>query len=328
MGVSDFIRKQFIDVIEWTEADKGTLAYRFPMRDREIQTGAMLTVRESQMAAFVNEGRTADILGPGVHRLSTRNLPLLTDLMNWDKFFESPFKSDVYFFSTRLQVNQGWGTATPITTRDAEFGLIQLRAYGIYAYRVADPRKFYLNVSGSQDIYRVTDLEGQLRALVVGRLADIFAESRIPFLDMAANQVELGRTALDQVRPAFADLGLALESVIVQSLSMPEEVQKRLDERVGMSVVGDLGRYTQFQAAQSLPIAAASEGGAAGAGVGLGAGIAMAQGAFGTMKSGGAPAGEAGQATGAAGASKFCIDCGKTIPQLAKFCPVCGKPQG
>ena len=151
MGLGDFVRKQFVDVIEWTEPADGILSFRFPMRDREIQNGAMLTVRESQAAAFVNEGRIADVFGPGVHRLTTRNLPLLTDLMNWDKLFESPFKSDVYFFSTRLQVDQRWGTATPVTVRDAEFGAIPLRAYGIYTYRIADPRVFHSNVSGTRE---------------------------------------------------------------------------------------------------------------------------------------------------------------------------------
>ena len=278
MGLREFIVKQFIDVIQWNETEDGVLAYRFPMRDLEIQNGARLTVRESQAALFVNEGRVADLLQPGLHTLNTRTLPVLTNLMNWDKMFQSPFKSDVYFFSTRLQVNQRWGTATPITIRDKEFGAIRMRSYGIYSYRMSDPRTFFVKVSGTREIYRVADLEGQLRNTIVGRMTDTFAESTIPFLDMAANQVELGHKIGEQMQPVFNDLGLALDSFVVENLSLPEDLQKLLDQRIGMTMVGDMGRYTQFQTAQALPIAAANEGGgAAGVGVGLGAGLAMAQ---------------------------------------------------
>src|SRR5574341_973209 len=170
MPLKDFLKKQFIDVIQWTEPEDGILANHFPMRDMEIQNGARLTVRESQMAAFVNEGRMADVFGPGLYTLNTQTLPLLTNLMNWDKLFQSPFKSDVYFFSTRLQVNQRWGTANPISIRDKEFGAVRLRAYGIYSYRVSDPRTFHTKVSGTREIYRVAELEGQLRNPIVGRI--------------------------------------------------------------------------------------------------------------------------------------------------------------
>jgi membrane protease subunit (stomatin/prohibitin family) len=338
MGIRDFISKQFIDVIQWVEPEDGILAFRYPMEDMEIQNGAKLTVRDSQMSAFVNEGRIADVFGPGLYTLNTQTLPILTNLMNWDKKFQSPFKSDVYFFSTRLQTNQRWGTATPVTIRDKEFGAIRLRGYGIYSYRLTDPRTFYTKVSGTRDIYRVADLEGQLRNTIIGRMADAFAESNVPFLDMAANQVELGQKIAEYLKPVFTELGLTLDTYVVESLSLPEELQKRLDERIGMTMVGDMNRYTQFQVAQSMPIAAANEGGTAGLGVGLGAGMTMAQqmmnamrpagsggespGSTGPAPSGGAPGG------GAAGAdTKFCMECGKSISRLAKFCPECGKPQ-
>ena len=188
-----FLSKQFIDVIQWTEPEDGILAYRYPMEDMEIQNGGKLTVRDSQMAVFVNEGRIADVFAPGLYTLSTNTLPLLTYIMNWDKAFKSPFKSDVYYFSTRLQTDQRWGTATPITIRDKEFGAIRFRGYGIYAYRIADPKVFYQKISGTRDIYRVPDLEGQLRNTIVARMTDTFAQSSIPFLDMAANQQELGQ---------------------------------------------------------------------------------------------------------------------------------------
>ncbi|MEK7751643.1 MAG: SPFH domain-containing protein [Acidobacteriota bacterium] len=335
MALRDFLKKQFIDVIHWVEPEDGILAWRYPMRDMEIQNGAKLTVRESQMGAFVNEGRIADVFAPGLYTLSTQTLPLLTNLMNWDKLFQSPFKSDVYFFSTRLQVNQHWGTATPITVRDRDFGAVRLRAYGIYSYRLADPRTFHTKVSGTRETYTVAELEGQLRNTIVGRMADTFAESQVPFLDMAANQVELGQKIADYIKPVFAELGLALDSFVVENLSLPEELQKRLDERIGMTMIGDMGRYTQFQVAQSMPIAAANEGGGmAGIGAGLGAGMAMAQTMMGAMRPpapGEAPSPAAAApvpvATAPAGDSKFCIECGKSMPARAKFCPGCGGAQ-
>src|SRR5580704_17897465 len=287
MSLRSFLGKQFIAVIQWNEDEDGVLAYRYPMQDMEIENGGRLTVRESQLAAFVNEGRIADVFGPGLYTLNTHNLPLLTDLMNWDKKFESPFKSDVYFFSTRLQVNQHWGTPNPITIRDKEFGAVRLRGFGIYSYHIGDPRTFYTKVSGTRDIYRVSDLEGQLRNTIVGRMSDIFGESNVPFLDMAANQIELGQKIADSLKPIFTDLGLALDSLVVENLSLPDELQKRLDERIGMTMVGDMNRYTQYQVAQSMPIAAGNEGGgAAGIGVGLGAGLTMAQSMMNAMKPG------------------------------------------
>src|SRR5438034_598061 len=219
MALGDFLRKQFIDVIQWTEPEDGLLACRFPMQDMEIQTGAKLTVRESQMAAFVNEGKMADVFGPGLYTLNTKTLPVLTNLMNWDKAFQSPFKSDVYFFATRLQ-------------------------------------------------------------------------------------------------PAFTDFGLTLATFVIENLSLPDELQQRLDERIGMNIVGDLGRYAKFQVAQSIPTAAANPGGGgAGVGAGLGAGMAMAQSMMDALK------------PDAPGATKPCAKCGKAVPPQAKFCPECGAAQ-
>ena len=322
MSIRDFLIKQLIDVIQWTEADETLLAYRYPMQDMEIQNGGQLTVRESQTALFVNEGRIADVFGPGLYTLTTRNLPVLTDLMNWDKGFESPFKSDVYFYSVRLRLDQKWGTATPITIRDKEFGAVRLRGYGIYSYRIADPKAFYTNVSGTRDSYYVSDLEGQLRNTIVARMTDIFAPSDVAFVDMAANQAKLADKIAAELKPAFAGLGLELCQFVVDNLSLPDELQKVLDQRIGMNMAGDPARYAQFQAAQSMPIAAANPGGAAGAGVGLGIGLAMAQSMMGALK---APAAE--PAAAAAADSKFCMDCGGAMPKRAKFCPDCGKPQ-
>ncbi len=277
MALMDFIKKQFIDVIQWTEKGDGVLAMRYPMQDFEIQYGAQLTVRESQMAIFVNEGKIADVFGPGLYKLTTRTLPVLTYLKNWDKLFESPFKSDVYFFSTRLQLDRKWGTPNPITIRDKDFGMVRMRAFGIYSYKLTDPRKLHTEVSGTREQYMVDDLDGQLRNLVIGSMTDLFGESGVPFIDMAANQDELGRTLKGKLEPVFERYGLALDSFVVQNVSLPEELQKVLDSRIGMNMIGDLGRYTQYQVANSIPLAAQNEGGIAGIGAGLGAGLGIGQ---------------------------------------------------
>jgi len=277
MAFMDFIKKQFIDVIQWTEKGDGVLAMRYPMQDFEIQYGAQLTVRESQMAIFVNEGKIADVFGPGLYKLTTRTLPVLTYLKNWDKLFESPFKSDVYFFSTRLQLDRKWGTPNPITIRDKDFGMVRMRAFGIYSYKLTDPRKLHTEVSGTREQYAVDDLDGQLRNLVTGSMTDLFGESGVPFIDMAANQEELGRTLKGRLEPVFERYGLALDSFVVQNVSLPEELQKILDSRIGMNMIGDMGRYTQYQVANSIPLAAQNEGGIAGIGAGLGAGLGIGQ---------------------------------------------------
>jgi membrane protease subunit (stomatin/prohibitin family) len=277
MSLGSFIRKQFIDIIQYTEDTDGVLAYRFPMQDFEIQYGAQLTVRESEAALFVNEGRIADQFGPGLYTLTTHTLPVLTYLENWDKFFESPFKSDVYFFSTRLQINRKWGTPNPVTIRDKEFGAVRIRAFGIYTYKISDPKAFHKTISGTRSVYTVDDLDEQLRNTIVASISDMFAESGVAFLDMAANQDEFGTRMKAKLDGIFAGYGLALDGFNVQNISLPEELQKFLDQRIGMDVLGDMRRLTQFETAQSIPIAAANEGGVAGVGASLGAGLTIAQ---------------------------------------------------
>jgi membrane protease subunit (stomatin/prohibitin family) len=281
MALTDFINKQFIDIIQWTEAGEGTLAWRFPMRDLEIQYGASLTVRESQMAVFVNEGKVADVFGPGMYKLTTQTIPVLTYLKHWDKLFQSPFKSDVYFFSTRQQVDQRWGTPQPITIRDREFGAVRLRAFGNYSYRIGDPKLFHTTISGTRDTYTVDDIDGQLRGMFLQHISDAIAESGIPFLDLAANQIEFARALVTELTPAFQAIGLKLDAVTVQNLSLPEELQKVLDQRIGMGMVGgDMGKFMQYQTAQAIPEMAknAGAGGSvAGDAMGLGAGLAMGQ---------------------------------------------------
>ncbi len=277
MALMDFIKKQFIDILQWTEEADGTLAWRFPMQEMEIQNGASLTVRDSQLALFVNEGTVADVFAPGMYKLTTQTLPVLTYLKNWDKLFESPFKSDVYFFSTRTQLDQKWGTPNPITIRDKEFGIVRMRAFGIYSYHLSDAKVFYQKISGTRDSYTREELEGQLRNTMVAGLTDLFGESGVPFIDMAANQDEFGKAMLAKAAPMFADFGLTLDSLVVQNVSLPEELQKVLDQKIGMNMIGDMGRFTQYQVANAIPEAAKNEGGMAGMGVGLGAGVGFGQ---------------------------------------------------
>ncbi|MBS0443489.1 MAG: SPFH domain-containing protein [Proteobacteria bacterium] len=306
MALMDFVKKQFIDIIEWMEAGDGTLAWRFPMADREIQNGASLTVRESQMAVFVNEGKVADVFGPGMYKLTTQTLPVLTYLKNWDKLFQSPFKSDVYFFSTRQQVDQRWGTTQPVTIRDKDFGAVRLRAFGNYAYRIADPKAFHTEISGTRDTYTVAELDGQLRATMLQHISDAVASSGIAFLDLAANQVEFASQLQQATAPAFEKLGLKLEAVTVQNVSLPEELQKILDQKIGMGMVGgDMGKFMQYQTAQSLPEFAkgAAGGGVVGDAMGLGAGVALGQVMAQQLNQGLQGAGAAGAAAAAAQAA-------------------------
>ena len=279
----NFIKKQFIDVIQWPNPDDSLLMWRFPIADEEIQNGASLTVREAQMAMFVDEGVTADVFGPGRYTLNTQTLPVLTNLKNWDKLFESPFKSDVYFFNTKQQLARKWGTSQPVTVRDAEFGAVQLRSFGMYSYRISDPAKFFKEVSGVATQYSGVDLENQLRNIAVTQLAAAFGSSGIPFLDMAANQVLLSQKIGELLGAEFAKLGLALENFTVESITLPAPIQAALDKKISMGVIGDLGRYTQYQTAESIPLAAQNEGGLAGIGAGLGVGAGIGQAMAGAM---------------------------------------------
>jgi membrane protease subunit (stomatin/prohibitin family) len=300
MSIGSFIKKQFIDVLQWNEDADGTLAWRYPMEDFEIQYGASLTVRDSQMAVFVNEGRIADVFGPGRYTLTTQTIPVLTNLKNWDKLFESPFKSDVYFFSTRLQLGRKWGTPQPVTIRDKDFGMVRLRAFGMYSYKLADPRKFFTEISGTRAAYTVDELEQQLRNLVVATMSATLGGSDVPFLDMAANQILLAQRMTEAMTPTFERYGLALDNFAVENISLPEELQKAIDTRISMGMVGDLAKYTQYQVASSVPLAAQNEGGLAGVGAGLAAGVGMGQVMMDALRGSQAPAAAPAVATPAA----------------------------
>ena len=299
MSLGSFIRKQFIDVLQWNEETEGVLAWRFPMQDFEIQNGAILNVRESQIAVFVNEGTIADVFGPGTHKLTTQTLPVMTNLRNWDKFFDSPFKSDVYYFSTRVQTGRKWGTPQPITIRDKDFDMIRVRAFGMFSYRVADARKFFTEISGTREVYTRDEVEDQLRGLLMSTMASSLGGANVAFLDMAANQALMAQQVKGDLATAFARYGIGLDEFNVASVSLPEELQAALDERISAGMKGGLsadkmGGFTKFQVASSIPLAAQNEGGLAGIGAGLGAGAmlgqAMAQGMSGAMQQPGSDA--------------------------------------
>lgn len=235
------------------------------------------------MALFVNEGQAADVLGPGTYKLTTQTLPVLTYLKNWDKLFESPFKSDVYFFSTRQQVDQKWGTPQPITLRDADFGAVRLRAFGNYSFRVVDPKLFHTEISGTRERYTTQDIDGQLRGLVLQNISNAVASSGIAFLDLAANQLSFAQALTHQLAPEFEKIGLQLEGMTVQNVSLPEELQMVLDQKIGMGMVGkDMAQFMQYQTAQAIPkfaegAAGGGGGSMAGDAMGLGAGVALGQ---------------------------------------------------
>jgi membrane protease subunit (stomatin/prohibitin family) len=287
MSLGSFIKKQFIDILQWNEEGDGVLAYRYPMQDFEIQYGGSLTVRESQFAVFVNEGKIADVFGPGLYKLTTQTLPVLTYLKNWDKLFESPFKSDVYFFSSRLQTGRKWGTPQAITLRDADFGMVRVRAFGMYSYRIADARKFFTEISGTRAVYTRDDVEDQLRGILLSTIASSLGKGDVPFLDLAGNQTLMGDKVKGDVHAAFDKYGLAVDEFNVTSINLPEELQAALDKRISIGMSGDLNKYTQYQVANAIPLAAQNEGGIAGLGAGLSAGAvfggAMAQGLAGAQ---------------------------------------------
>ncbi|MCR9205307.1 MAG: SPFH domain-containing protein [Halobacteriovoraceae bacterium] len=283
MGLFDAFKKQFIDVIQWNEENPGVLSWRFPIQDQEIQNGAQLTVREGQCAMFLNEGEVADIFGPGLHTLNTQTLPILTTLRNWDKAFQSPFKSDVYFFSLRDQIDRKWGTANPITIRDKDYGHIRLRAHGTYSYSLKKPDVFYKRVLGTRESYHSEELEGQIRSMVLTSMSSYLGASGISFLDMAANQETFSQKLKEELLDDFEQYGLELKTFLVQNLSLPEELQEYLDKRSQMNIVGNMDQFARFETADNISTAAANEGGMAGMGASLTAGMAMANQMMGSM---------------------------------------------
>lgn len=277
MGLWDRIKNELIDIIEWTDDSNNTMVWRFPRHQNEIKMGAKLTVRESQVAVFVNEGKIADVYQPGLYTLTTQNMPILTTLMGWKYGFNSPFKAEVYFVNTRNFTDQKWGTKNPIMMRDAEFGPIRLRAFGTFAIRVSDAGKFIKEIAGTQSHFTTEEVSEQLRNMIITRFTDAVGESKIPALDLAANYDELSKFITGKINPEFNDYGLEVTKFLVENISLPPEVEAMLDKRTSMGIVGNLNQYAQFQAANAMEQAAKNPGGTAGEGMGMGMGFAMAQ---------------------------------------------------
>ncbi len=270
MGLWDKIMGEFIDVIDWTDDSNDTMVYRFERHGNEIKYGAKLTVRESQVAVFVNEGQIADVLGPGLYVLETKNLPVLSTLQHWDHGFSSPFKAEVYFFNTRQFTDLKWGTRNPIMLRDQEFGAVRLRAFGTYAVRINDATTFMKEIMGTDGHFTVDEISNQLRNLIVSRFSTVVAQSDIPVLDMAGNYDQLGEYVTQKIAPEFDAYGVELTKILVENISLPNEVEEALDKRTSMGMVGSLDKYLQFQAAESL---GKGEGNS---GMDMGMGFAMA----------------------------------------------------
>ncbi len=271
------IRGEFIDIIEWLDSTSDTMVWRFERHGNEIKYGAQLTVRESQVAVFINEGQLGDVFPPGRVKLETQNLPVLSTLQGWKYGFESPFKAEVYFVNTKRFTDLKWGTKNPIMLRDPEFGPVRIRAFGTYAMRVKDAATFIREIVGTDGEFTTDEITNQLRNLVVSRFSSVVGEAKIPVLDMAGNYEEFADFVTGKIGPEFEAYGLELTKLLIENISLPQAVEEALDKRTQMGVIGDLHRYTQFQAAEAIQTAAANPGGIAGAGVGMGVGWGMGQ---------------------------------------------------
>ena len=271
MGLFEKLFGEFVDVIEWTDDSHDTLIYRFERYGNEIKYGAKLTVRESQVAVFVNEGEIADVIEPGMYELETKNLPVLSTIQHWDHGLQSPFKAEVYFCNMTQFVDLKWGTKNPIMIRDTEFGGVRLRAFGTYAIRIKDPVKFIKEIAGTDGHFTVDEVSDQLRNLIISRFTNIAGSSKIPVLDLAANYDQLGTYLTQTIAPEFEEYGLELTKILIENISLPASVEEALDKRTSMGMVGDLDQYIKFQSAESL-----GSGGSASSAMDMGMGFAMA----------------------------------------------------
>ena len=324
MGIMDAIRSQFIEVIEWLDDSGNTLLYRFPVQGQEIKNGARLTVRESQAAVFVFQGQIADVFTPGLYTIDGGNTPILSKLGAWMHGFNSPFKAEVYFVNTKQFNDLKWGTANPVMMRDTDFGMVRLRAFGIYSIRIGDPRAFIKEVAGTNGHFVTEDIEGQLKRTLVSGFSDALAESKIAALDLASNYDELSKFVRSKLGDEFKTYGLELTKYMIENISLPQEVEAAMDKRTSMGVIGDVGRYAQFQAADAMRDAAQNPSGGAGLGAGLGAGFAVGNAMTGAM----ANAMNQKPSESSSDTTKTnCIKCGAQMPAGTKFCSECGAKQ-
>ena len=326
MGILDAIRSQFIEVIEWLDDSGNTLLYRFPVHGQEIKNGAQLTVRESQAAVFVFQGQIADVFGPGLYTIDGGNTPILSKLGAWKYGFNSPFKAEVYFVNTKQFTDLKWGTSNPVMMRDGDFGMVRLRAFGIYSIRVTDPRAFIKEIAGTNAHFVTEDIEGQLKRTLVSGFSDALAESKISALDLASNYDELGKFTRSKLAEDFSGFGLDLTKFVIENISLPAEVEAAMDKRTSMGVIGDVGRYAQFQAADAMRDAAQNTGGGgAGTGAGLGAGFAIGNAMAGAMTNAmNQSQNQTRSDAGGGGAKVACPKCGVANLAAAKFCNDCG----
>jgi len=322
MSIFDKVKEaalnQFIEVIEWLDSTQDTLLYRFPVAGQEIKNGAQLIVRESQAAVFVFEGQVADVFTPGKYTIDGGNTPILSKLGAWKYGFNSPFKSEVYFVNTKQFTDMKWGTSNPIMLRDADFGIVRLRAFGAYSLRVVDPSQFIKQIAGTNATFQTEDIDGQLKRAIVTEFSDALGELKIPALDLAAQYKEIGEQIRAKINEDFAGYGLEVTKFYVENVSLPPEVEAAMDRRASMGALGDVQTYAQFQAADAMRDAAQNEGGGAGLGAGLGAGFAVGNqmaNAFGNLGGGGG---------GGASSSVACPSCGKANAAGTKFCGDCG----
>lgn len=347
MNIWDAVQNQFIEVIEWLDEGTENIVYRFPVAGQEIKMGAQLIVRESQTAVFINEGKIADVFTAGTYVLSTQNMPVLTKLKSWKYMFNSPFKAEVYFINTKQFLNQKWGTSNPVLMRDKEFGMIRLRGYGIFSYRVNNPSLFLQDIFGTNGDFSVESISNHLKKMITSSLSDLIAESKIGALDLSSNYDELSEMGKSKISSIFENFGLELKTFVIENLSLPEEVEKSVDKRTSIGVFGDIEEYTRVQAADAILEAAQNEsGGLASAGVGLGAGATMGS-IFANSMNFGNTKEEVGVACSECKTinkkeAKFCCNCGKSleidnkipcvkcgarIEKNSKFCSECGAKQ-
>ncbi|MBL8747108.1 MAG: SPFH domain-containing protein [Phycisphaerae bacterium] len=291
MGIWDRLKSELIDIVEWLDQTNNTMVHRFDQRpNNEIKWGAKLIVREGQAAVLIDQGKLADVFKPGMYTLDTKNIPILATLKGWKYGFESPFKCEVYFISTRQFTDLKWGTMNPIMLRDAEFGPVRLRAFGTYVTKVKDPAVFIREIVGTDGNFTSEEITNQLRNVIVSRFADILAESKIPALDLAANYDELGKFLTTRIGPEFEGKGLELTKLLVENISLPPEVESALDKRTSMGVIGNLNAYTQYQAADAMTKAASNPGGTASMGMGFVVAQQMGQAMQAAGQGGGPPA--------------------------------------
>mgnify|MGYP001776807727 CR=1 FL=1 len=318
MGLFDFLRKQYRKVIQWENDNPQSIVWKYPLeRKEEIMRNSVLVVREGQKAMFIQEGKLADVFGPGTYKLEDiKNIPLLTALYNWKYFWETPYTGDIYFISTKQFIDNKWGTSNPVMMRDKEFGMVRVRGFGVYSFSVGTPTAAMNELFGSMGELTVKDVDDYFKKIIVSELSTAIAESGIPAIDLAMHYDELSDITRQKMAEDFAKIGIEIDALYIENISLPEEVEKMMDKRTSVGVMGGaMQGYAQMQAVEAMRDAAKNPGGLAGAGVGVGAGLGIGKMFADNMSGIGEDDGKA-----------TCPHCGAKVKKSAKFCPECGKP--